>query len=111
MFFFVVSQFFLRGGLLITWTWVSDSPQKAKLLYCKHPNNSTKLPCPYCKAEQDERLSTCGDLGNARYDVDANRQTMGGSPRWLARVAGIGVGPERANEALGGTRNSGAYGG
>ncbi|CAB1102335.1 unnamed protein product [Ectocarpus sp. CCAP 1310/34] len=67
-------KIFLRGGPL---TWVSDSPQRAKLLYCKHPNNSTKLPCPYCKFDQDERLPTCGDLGNARHDVEANRRTWG----------------------------------
>ncbi|CAB1117082.1 unnamed protein product [Ectocarpus sp. CCAP 1310/34] len=85
-----VEKIFLRGGPL---TWVSDSPQRAKPLYCKHPNNSTKLPCPYCKAEQDERLPTCGDLGNARYDVEANRRTWGEAQDGWRELQGLDLAP------------------
>ncbi|CAN0305186.1 unnamed protein product [Ascophyllum nodosum] len=42
---------FLRGGLLML---VSDSPQRAQLLYCKAPNKSTKFPCPTCLVSQTE---------------------------------------------------------
>ena len=33
---------------------VSDSPQRAQLLYCKAPNKSTKFPCPTCLVSQTE---------------------------------------------------------
>ena len=57
--------------------WVSDSPQRAKILGCKHPNNYTKLPCPYCKAKQVDGHPTFGDLGNSKYNIERNRRTYG----------------------------------
>lgn len=87
---FCKSQVFFRGGPL---TWVSDSPQRAKLLYCKHPNNSTKLPCPYCKAGQDDDLPTCGDLGNAKYDVEVNKRTWGEAQDGWRELQAMGPNP------------------
>ena len=56
---------------------MSDSPQRAKVLGCKHPNNSTKLPCPYCKAKQVDGHPTFGDLGDRKYKVKRNARTYG----------------------------------
>lgn len=56
---------------------MSDSPQRAKILGCKHANNSTKLPCPYCKAKQVDGHPTFGDLGNRKYNVKRNARTYG----------------------------------
>ena len=33
---------------------VSDSPQRAQLLYCKAPNKNTMFPCPACLVSQTE---------------------------------------------------------
>ena len=33
---------------------VSDSPQRAQLLYCKAPNKSTMFPCLMCLVSQTE---------------------------------------------------------
>lgn len=66
-------QVFLRGGLLLL---VADSPQRAQVLFCKHPNRSTKHPCPYCTVEQSE-LEDGGELGDPQFDIDANRRTRG----------------------------------
>lgn len=40
---------------------------------CKHPNSSSKFPCAYCMCEQSE--TSGGDLGDANFDVVANRRT------------------------------------
>lgn len=79
-------------------TWVSDSPQRAKVLYCKHPNNSTRLPCPYCKAVQDEDLPKCGDLGNSKYDVGANRRTWGEAEEGWRELGALASVPMEQNE-------------
>lgn len=73
---FPFNQIFVRGGPLL---WVSDSPQRAKVLGCKHPNNSTKHPCPYCKAKQVDNHPTFGDLGNSKYNVQSNARSYGES--------------------------------
>lgn len=64
-------QVFVRGGLLLL---VADSPQRAQVLFCKHPNGSTRHPCPYCTVEQSE-LDEGGELGDPQYDIDVNRRT------------------------------------
>lgn len=67
-------QIFFRGGPLL---WVSDSPQRAKILCHKHANNSTKYPCPYCTAEQIDNHPTGGPLGDPGFTIEAHRRTWG----------------------------------
>lgn len=64
---------FLRGGILIG---IGDSPQRSALVHCKHPNNSTMHPCPYCMVEQSQE-DNGGELGDAYYDIDQHRRTNG----------------------------------
>lgn len=73
--------------------WVSDSPQRAKILYCKHPNNYTKLPCPYCKAKQISSHPTGGDLGDPNYNVERNARTYGEAQEGWEELRRLGSNP------------------
>ncbi|CAB1115463.1 unnamed protein product [Ectocarpus sp. CCAP 1310/34] len=53
-----VVKVFLRGGLLVL---VADSPQRALMCYCKHPNS----------------FSRRGPVGDQLYDIVTNRRTRG----------------------------------
>ncbi|CAM9413476.1 unnamed protein product, partial [Ectocarpus fasciculatus] len=66
-------EVFVRGGLLM---WCGDGPGRAKVLGNKACNHFSRFPCPYCMVEQRDNI-TGGDLGNAQYDIDANRRTWG----------------------------------
>lgn len=56
--------------------WCGDGPGRAKVLGNKACNHFSRFPCPYCMVEQRDNI-TGGDLGNAQYDIDANRRTWG----------------------------------
>ncbi|CAN0272996.1 unnamed protein product [Ectocarpus sp. 6 AP-2014] len=68
-----VVKIFLRGGLLLL---VADSPPRALMCYCKHPNSFSRFPCIYCMVEQTQD-NEGGDLGDQLYDIVANRRTRG----------------------------------
>ncbi|CAM9711111.1 unnamed protein product [Laminaria digitata] len=68
-----LQKVFLRGGILIG---ICDSPQRAVMLHCKHPNNSTRHPCPYCMVEQSQE-NEGGELGDHLYDIHRNRRSNG----------------------------------
>lgn len=58
---------------------VADSPQRALMLGCKHPNSSTLHPCTLCLVEQSG--DDGGQLGDWRIDVNSSslrrtRQTI-----------------------------------
>ena len=63
-----LSQVFLRASLLLM---VADSPQRALMLGCKHPNSSTRHPCTLCLVEQSG--DDGGQLGDPRIDVKSSR--------------------------------------
>lgn len=73
-------QVFVRGGLLLLY---GDGPGRAKCLGSKGPNHFAWFPCPYCKARQRDDDSG-GNLGDARFDVDAHQRV------WGEIVAGFG---------------------
>lgn len=66
-------QVFFRGGLLLL---VADSPQRALMCYCKHPNSSSKFPCIYCMVMQTPD-NDGGPLGDSEFDIVANKRTRG----------------------------------
>ena len=59
---------------------VSDSPQRAQLLYCKAPNKSTKLPCPTCLVSQTEPDG--GELCDPNFPIYDKMRTR----KYLDRV-------------------------
>ena len=65
---------FVRGGISLV---VADSPQRALMLYCKHPNRSTLHPCPYCHVDQPHEDPEGGSLGDSTYDIKKNARTRG----------------------------------
>ncbi|CAM9224271.1 unnamed protein product, partial [Hapterophycus canaliculatus] len=69
----LAQEVFVRGGLLLL---CGDGQGRAKCLGSKAPNHFSWFPCPYCmvRQRQDE---TGGDLGNARFDIDANQRVWG----------------------------------
>ena len=50
---------------------VADSPQRALMLGCKHPNSSSRHPCTLCLVEQSGPDG--GQLGDARVDVNSSQ--------------------------------------
>lgn len=62
-------QVFLRASLLMM---VADSPQRALMLGCKHPNSSSRHPCTLCLVEQSGNDG--GQLGDG--DLDINRRQL-----------------------------------
>lgn len=82
------TQVFVRGGMLLI---VADSPERALLLYCKHPNASTLHPCPYCLVDQVG--TDGGNLGDRLYDILANRRTRGQILRARRELAGLASRP------------------
>ncbi|CAN0332590.1 unnamed protein product, partial [Scytosiphon promiscuus] len=66
----LAEEVFVRGGLLL---WCGDGQRRAKCLGSKGPNHFSWFPCPYCTVRQRQDDSG-GDLGNARFDVDANQR-------------------------------------
>ncbi|CAN0301776.1 unnamed protein product [Ectocarpus sp. 6 AP-2014] len=92
-------EVFVRGGVLLI---VADSPQRALILYCKHPNASTLHPCPYCLVGQfgDDG----GELGSPKYDIESNRRTRGQilrGRRTLAELAPTPAAQATASKELG----------
>lgn len=65
---------FVRGGISLI---VADSPKRALMLYCKHPNRKTLHPCPYCLVDQPYDDPEGGSLRDANYDIIATRRTRG----------------------------------
>lgn len=61
---------FLRSSLLLL---VADSPQRALMLGCKHPNGTSRHPCTLCLVEQYGEDG--GPLGDDRVDLGALRRT------------------------------------
>lgn len=60
------TQFLLR---IVLMPFVSDSPQRALILGCKHPNNVSKHPCTLRMVEHG------GDLRDPCFDTDRMRRT------------------------------------
>lgn len=56
--------------------FTADGPGRAKAMGVKHPNSFSKHPCAYCMCEQSDDVAG-GQLGDASFDVDANRRTYG----------------------------------
>ena len=81
-------QVFVRGGLLLV---VADSPQRALMLYCKHPNSSSLHPCPYCNLIQTG--TDGGDLGDADYNTTNSKRTIGQIMRARRELRGIASTP------------------
>lgn len=72
-----VSQVFLRSSLLLV---VADSPQRALMLGCKHPNKKTKHPCSMCLVEQSKGDGgELGDGGILSRAPKRTRETMEGA--------------------------------
>lgn len=88
------TQVFLRGGLLIV---IADSPQRALMLHCKHPNHSTKHPCPYCMVEQTTE-NEGGELGDHTYDIVLNRRSNGTQGNGRRELEGMVGNPGAQNE-------------
>ncbi|CAB1107711.1 unnamed protein product [Ectocarpus sp. CCAP 1310/34] len=51
-------------------------------------NNFSRFPCPYCMVEQRDNI-TGGDLGDAQYDIEANRRTWGHGRSRQSMVLGL----------------------
>ena len=77
---------------------MSDSPQRAKLLYHKHANAKTKYPCPYCKVEQIDSHSTGGPLGDPKFNVTANRRTWGEMEDSWAELLALESNPRKQDQ-------------
>lgn len=56
--------------------FAADGPGRAKAMGVKHPNSFSKHPCAYCMCEQSDDI-TGGQLGDAGFDIGANRRTYG----------------------------------
>lgn len=69
---------------------IADSPQRAVLLNCKHPNRTTKHPCPYCKVTQSGEDG--GDLGDPAFDIVRKCRTRGHYDRALERLGNLAEG-------------------
>lgn len=81
---FISYQVFVRGGILLI---VADSPERALLLYCKHPNSSSLHPCPYCLVDQVGPDG--GNLGERLFDILGRRRTRGQILRGRRELAGL----------------------
>ena len=85
-------QVSLRGGLLI---FIADSPRRALVLCEKHPNAFSLHPCPYCMVKQVEDEPKGGGLGDAQFDIDKNRRTLGQMKDGWRRLDAL---PNNSNE-------------
>jgi len=75
---------FVRGGILLI---VADSPERALLLYCKHPNSSSLHPCPYCLV--DQLGPDGGNLGERLFDIVGKRRMRGQILRGRRELSGL----------------------
>ncbi|CAN0322388.1 unnamed protein product, partial [Ectocarpus sp. 13 AM-2016] len=84
-----LQEVFVPGGLLM---WCGDGPGRAKNLGSKACNHFSRFPCSYCMVEQrDDAFG--GDLGDAQYDLDANRRTWGGITEGFATLQSLSDDP------------------
>ena len=72
---------------------VADSPQRALMLGCKHPNSSSRHPCTLCLVEQSGLDG--GQLGDAGIEINSarlrrTRHTMESSRKELVQMQAEG---------------------
>ena len=86
-------QVFGRAGLLML---VSDSPQRAQLLYCKAPNHSTVFPCPTCLVSQTG--SDGGHLGDENFAIYSQMRSRENQDRVQRELGMLPKGSAEAKE-------------